>query len=36
MEHKIRIDNSDQLTWTVQEKDIEKVYDLMSEIGFQE
>ena len=34
--HKVRIDDSDQFTWVVPDKDIEKVYDLMSEIGYQE
>ncbi len=36
MEHKIRMNDSDQFTWVVQDKDIERVYELMSEIGIQE
>ena len=35
MEHKLRINDSDQFTWMIPEKDIEKVYELMSEIGIQ-
>jgi len=35
-EHRIKINDSDQFTWVVPDKDIEKVYELMSEIGIQE